>query len=125
MGLKRKTVGTYQARATMKDNTTREKRGDAVVEGAVANVGPFMDLAERMDVPLETVLQSVPRAKLSIGTTICPEGPYHSVRIEVGMDVPVPSFESKALKQTYLDLYRKADHIAGDLLEKLRDEVGV
>jgi hypothetical protein len=122
----RKPISTLQvgdARASYQRRNNIDK--EVVVDKAIhrpltAKAQKFLDTAERMGLPLDTVLRTLPRDGLTIGATYSEPGTYCSVRVDVHLSQTISDFDKQTRLAELSDMQKQADHLVTEILEDLK-----
>jgi hypothetical protein len=120
----RKPISTLQvgeARASYQRRNNIDK--EVVVDKAIhrpltAKAQKFLDTAERMGLPLDTVLRTLPRDGITIGATYSEN--YCSVRVDVHLSQTISDFDKKTRLAELSDMQNQADHLVTEILEDLK-----
>jgi hypothetical protein len=106
---------SYERRNNIDKEVVNEK---AIQRPLTAKAEKFLDTAERMGLPLDTVMRTLPRDGITIGATYSEN--YCSVRVDVHLSQTISDFDKKTRLAELSDMQKQADHLVTEILEDLK-----
>jgi len=117
-------TGQYKTEAVVKDNVTKEELGRSRKEGRFLGLlDQYQEMANKAGVSVDTIMRTLPRGSLSLGSTFSED--YKSVTVRAGLEMTFPDFDNPTAKAMYEQMAAKMEYVLAEAMEEAREAAGI